>query len=1715
MKNIKSWLSAKVVITFVLGLVIGLGAYSHISQEDPRVALLFESNLLEHDLLEEEDYVLEDTLFGDEYVFDSSSLQAASVRGASCTDSDGGRNAYEFGTVTYKKGNRSRKYRDRNRGKKVIEFYCRGNRPAAAVMSCPDGLARMGVCKKPETSTVASPQTPTKKPPVKQSPQTQQSCVDTDEGIDPYTWGKVTWQYRRGRKRVRSDRSHRNGIVEYYCKKGRIRSKVVQCEHNRRGACVKEGASKKVISVIRTDGIAENSTIVAGVDDVTVLQWDVTPNTDVRLESLTAELQGSTNPTNYTFALFVGDARSGNQIGSAYNPPASGKINFTNLKQTLKAGQTHRLSLIADTIEASAGDAVRTKVTDIQFRAGDKKVPTHYKGHLLSSNNSLQGSQIKVLAGGSLTAALGKIFMSDILVDGQRDREVLQVRLMATGDEIHIKDLYFENDINNDDEVDNFEVGDRLDFKLYDQNNQLIQEKQMRDGKLHFELGNSERIRVPKGGSVLVTVKVDVRSISKANQTGKRLRLSLDDNHATKGLEVVTASTGNDLAAPSDGWGQKTPGARGVLGEEFVVHKSQLEVRHASQQPVLTGPLSAAYQEFYRFTVSAGEIRAAEIGKLSLNMSVAGMMLRENSIVTVKRLNADGTVDTNAGIINTISKVSDNKRQVAMEVLFQNGEMSAGETVTYSVFVSGTDDDANAVSDDDAIAVAFGRDGEYHAPGNRVALASEEVFWSDRSSTEHSFTTQDWMNGYLIQMPTTAHVNEDDDAVTPPPTTGGQTFELGALESLPKKEYPRGADHIEVLRAYITVPEGANGDMDSVTLKFEGDIVTEETRKDILASYCIQGTCSSKVSLNAANEFVLDTRWGGMLQEGKQMFQVALSTQITALSGNFKVGVKEIKGHNDKGPILLSEGVLWGEEMELTKEIVWLPAGAHIPNTEKPEFESYGKLKEGWHLFRYPSTEKALSVEKVFQSIEPHLQYVNLGFSRGKYIRFEEVSEDPTGDMVPGDYYIRVAKDVTWRPYSQTTPPTLEGLIIPLTQGWNMVSFNRIADSTKVSDMLKGGGFTEGDVIENKDKSLKATYQNGAWTGSLKTIDVLQGYSMKVGKNMVLNVQGTVVNENMQLSLTTGENLIGYLPQTELSVAAAFGSALTKIDRIVGEGKNYNTALPEALQTLKTLKPGKGYTVIAKEDFGFIYGQGAIEATKIHASRRDGLGESQTIVAGVDNVTGMKISLIVGENKEVVVGSPRLKLNTTGNAKPEDLTIGLFVDGTLNGTPKAFSADGTVTLTDASVNIAATEQSKELVFIVDTVEKMAGGSFQLVLTDLAGKTKEGNAVEFAYLNENMTTSGSEIKGAVMNLLPSGSLSATLHSAVFSDVLVAGQTDVDVLQVRLSAKDDEVQIKDLYFENDLDGNEVVDNGEVGGRLDFKLYDENGQLIQEKLMIDGKLHFELGNNERIRVPKDDSTFVTIKVDVRSVTKANQSGKRLKLSLDGDHATRGFEAVTATTGNDITASDPDLGWESLVGIVSGHEFLVYKSKIEVRHASTQPVFPGPGLATQELYRFSVTADQSGDVELGKMTFDVGLLGMKTGDGLTSFDLKTVRSDGTLDPTLKPANAIQHNIPVGGSNGKVAIDFGVDSMIARGETKTYAFLLNNTVQDGPGDDMAVTFVIRRDTSHVASGNKSTVGGQEMSWSDHSSTSHSGWTEDWHNGFLIQVDTMMQRNKD
>ena len=507
---------------------------------------------------------------------------------------------------------------------------------------------------------------------------------------------------------------------------------------------------------------------------------------------------------------------------------------------------------------------------------------------------------------------------------------------------------------------------------------------------------------------------------------------------------------------------------------------------------------------------------------------------------------------------------------------------------------------------------------------------------------------------------------------------------------------------------------------------------------------------------------------------------------------------------------------------------------------------------------------------------------------------------------------------------------------------------------------------------------------------------------------------------------------------------------------------------------------------------------------------------------------GQKEFALVVNTSEVLANAVVTAIDDTPTSTDTDLILD-SVDGLAVGDTVKFavSTNGSGPISRAIT--AINTSTKTITFAAfdgtnypddnDTVTLVHGIQFSITAVD-ADNVENGQTVVVTDDGTNEISSTHTLAGSSFTLVNSGSLVMSIGSTVYSDILVAGSSDVEVLKIRFNAADDEVQIKDLYLVND---DYVSSTNEFGPRADFKLYNEAGQLIQTKQMQTGdKLHFELANQDRISVPKDNSTFITLKINVRDITQANMTGKKLTLGKETGTLASGIAALTAATGTDIIQGN-------ISGDYTGEQFVAYRTQVSVKHAATQPNFQDPSTADQEVYRFTVTADAARQAELGRATFNVALSGMVFSDGdatgsevLTDiFTVKLVKTDGTIDNTASVAtttssvteNATENLSP---STATVDVNFS-NQKLSAGESRTYALFAKDTINaaSSVADDDAVSTTIVSDSSYAAPAAKSSGTAYNILWSDESSNAHSDTTLDWLNGYLLEVDTTSKVNAD
>jgi len=185
--------------------------------------------------------------------------------------------------------------------------------------------------------------------------------------------------------------------------------------------------------------------------------------------------------------------------------------------------------------------------------------------------------------------------------------------------------------------------------------------------------------------------------------------------------------------------------------------------------------------------------------------------------------------------------------------------------------------------------------------------------------------------------------------------------------------------------------------------------------------------------------------------------------------------------------------------------------------------------------------------------------------------------------------------DVTWTKHGDAFEVCLEaGIIVTktcdLVEGWNLVSWNVDQESDYILDALKS---IEGciEVVMGFEQGGLTYDPNLPDFSTLWYVDHLSGYWIKTNCYVTLEITGTPIPATTPISVTTGWNLVSYLPDFTLATEDALVSIHDHLIVALGydgEGLTYQPG-QGAYNTLTEMGPCFGYWVKVTQDGDLIY----------------------------------------------------------------------------------------------------------------------------------------------------------------------------------------------------------------------------------------------------------------------------------------------------------------------------------------------------------------------------------------------------------------------------------------------------------------------------------------------------------------------------------------------
>jgi pimeloyl-ACP methyl ester carboxylesterase len=180
-----------------------------------------------------------------------------------------------------------------------------------------------------------------------------------------------------------------------------------------------------------------------------------------------------------------------------------------------------------------------------------------------------------------------------------------------------------------------------------------------------------------------------------------------------------------------------------------------------------------------------------------------------------------------------------------------------------------------------------------------------------------------------------------------------------------------------------------------------------------------------------------------------------------------------------------------------------------------------------------------------------------------------------------------------------------------LSGGWNLVSLAvKLADERPESVFAPIGPLL--GAVLGHDLGAKSYYPSlPPGTNTLRQLDEYHGYWVNTLEPVLLAVTGGAVRTDSPIGLTIGWNLISYLPNAPLPVNEALASIAGKCSAVMSYengAESFYPALPAALNTLTTMKPGLGYWIKMSEPGILVYPDAAptVAAAAAAANRPQG-----------------------------------------------------------------------------------------------------------------------------------------------------------------------------------------------------------------------------------------------------------------------------------------------------------------------------------------------------------------------------------------------------------------------------------------------------------------------------------------------------------------------------
>lgn len=627
------------------------------------------------------------------------------------------------------------------------------------------------------------------------------------------------------------------------------------------------------------------------------------------------------------------------------------------------------------------------------------------------------------------------------------------------------------------------------------------------------------------------------------------------------------------------------------------------------------------------------------------------------------------------------------------------------------------------------------------------------------------------------------------------------------------------------------------------------------------------------------------------------------------------------------------------------------------------------------------------------------------------------------------------------------------------------VTVNKSSDSPATSVSLNASNVTLAKF------DMKATGEDM----KVKDLNVRVNFAPLGLDNGKVFVDGVQVGSTKDLTDANSDNT-GDIVNFTFGSSFIIPAGTTKVVSIVADtktstGQAYATA-PTAMQVALTTgsSNGQGMSSLQTANVpsslsGVSANQLSTSASSMSVTKYSGYG-NQTLVAGSNNAKVGSFVINTGSTAGVNLTSITVNLDNDEQATITNLLIKRNDTGAQFGTTK--SDPTTSNVFNGTINIPA---ASLMVFDVyaDINTGADAGPWTASIDASGTSSVDGNTV---------SDSGDELQTMTLG---SGSLTLSAGTQPDAANLIAGTSGNHIGQFRFNAANTAYTINklNLNFPNNFS------TSTASVTIEYPKADgTTGSMTSVILSGASATLYAAFDGIGMYVAKDSEALLNVKVSLATIASGATSGAFGAVTMDPD---TNFEAVN--TAGSVSTSVGSTEY-------TGNNFYVRKSLPTLTRVAVSDTTPTTDSA---LFKFTVTADSAGTVDIKQLGFTVTTSGVTvTGLQLYNSSNGTVLTDAGVDPA---------------ASGFTKLIVGaVDNDVLSIGTSASTYDIRGTVTGWgqSGDELSIKF--KEDTSAITpvsgvySDDSETLRASHYNiWSDRSAASHSTVTNDWANGYLLK----------